>query len=494
MAVLPVLEWVPDAAALGNKGSVRIVNAVPGTNSYKPFPSFAVLTDALTGYARGAIDVRDRDGNVFQYAGDETALYQLSGTSWEDITRVESEEPDPYATGTEERWEFVRWKNQVLATNFSDEPQKITLGGTNFEDLTSDFRCRRLAVVKDFVVAANTFDSSDGNVSDRVRWSAFNNEADWTVSPSTGADFRDLKGGPVLKVFGGEYGTILASNSVYRMEFTGAPDFFQINETVPDIGVLGPGAAARIGSTVFMWSNQGFVAVTSASGTPAPIGAGKVDRYAFQDLDDSYLHRISCVADPKSGRVFWAYPGAGNSGGRPNRIIVYDRALNRWGLIEQEVELLWRAGGVGFTLEQLDDFSASLDDLEVSLDSSQWKGGGAILMGAFNSERKHGFFDGQPMTATVDTAEREIHAGHRTQLNSFRALVDGGSVTAQVGRRDDLADEVAWGPVLSKTGSGRFTCRVNARYHRFRLHLSGNWSDAIGTQIEADDARRAGGR
>ncbi len=165
MAVVRAAEWVPDAADLGNPGYISVINAVPGLNSYKPMPAHTVLTDALTAYARGAIDVRDKDLNVFQYAGDATKLYELTGTAWGDVSVGGG-----YTNATEERWEFARWKNQVLAANWDENPQFITLGGANFANLTTDFKCRRLAVVGDFVVAANSFDSTDGKVHDRVRW------------------------------------------------------------------------------------------------------------------------------------------------------------------------------------------------------------------------------------------------------------------------------------------------------------------------------------
>ena len=123
MAIIRVEDWVPDAADLGNPGSILIANALPGINGYKPMPSYSALSDALDDYCRGAIDVRDKELNVYQFAGDETKLYELTSTSWGDVSVGGG-----YATGTEERWEFILWKNQILATNFSDDPQKIELG------------------------------------------------------------------------------------------------------------------------------------------------------------------------------------------------------------------------------------------------------------------------------------------------------------------------------------------------------------------------------
>ena len=327
MPIIPCAEWIPDAADIGNPGTTVVINAIPGPTGYKPMPEHTVLTGALDARARGAIDIRDKNLNVYQYAGDAAKLYRLVTTTWTD-----SSIGGGYSTASEEIWDFIRWKNQVIATNFSNNIQFLELAGTTFANLTTDFRCRRLATVGDFVVAANTYDVTDGLVPDRVRWSGFNDETDWTVSPTTGSDVRDLKGGPILKVYGGEHGVILSRDSVWRMSFEGAPTWFRIDETVPGVGTLGPGASSRIGNTIFSMAENGFHAITNGTGS-TPIGTGRVDAFIREDLDSSYLHRITSVADARSGRVFWAYPGAAHTAGTPKRILVYDVGLNRFGLI-----------------------------------------------------------------------------------------------------------------------------------------------------------------
>ena len=488
MPIVRAAQWAPDAAALGNPGSIDVRNAVPGVTSYKPMPQHTAFTNAIDAYARGAIHTRDEDLNVSQFVGNASKIYELVSATWTDRSIGGG-----YSTAAEESWEFVRWKNQVLATNWDDSIQFIALGGTIFANLTTDFKCRHLAVIGDFVFAANTTDATDGNVPDRIRWCAFTDETDWTASPITGSDIRDLKGGPILKLFGGEYGVVLGEDTTYRIDFVGAPTWFRIDETIPAIGTIAPGAACQVGNKIYTWSEHGFVVITNGTGFD-PIGSGRVDTFLRADLDDSFLYRISSVSDPVAGRVFWAYPGAGNTAGRPNRIAVYDYNLDQWALIEFELDLIWRAGGVGVTLEGLDAFSASLDALSPSMDSSQWKGDGVQLLAAFDSTSAHGFFDGSPMTATIETKEIEIHAGRRTRLNAFTPLVDGGTVTATVGSRSRQTDAVAFTASLTQSATGRFTKRVNARFHRFKLTCSGAWKDAIGVSVEESDAPVAEGR
>lgn len=488
MTVVPVADWMPDAAALGNPGAVKAENVFPGPTGYKPFPSLEVFTNALDARPRGALSALDDDLVTYLYAGDAAKLYSLSGSTWSDVSKGGG-----YSTGTEERWEFVRWRDQVFATNYSDNIQAITMGAANFADLTTAFRCRHLAVVRDFVVAGNTFDGTDGEQIDRVRWCAFNDPTDWTVSSVTGADVRSLNAGDDIKrIFGGEYAVILSGSSVWRMSYVGAPSWFRIDEVLPGVGLIASGAAAQAGDDVYFLSRNGFVRLSQGQAVEY-IGAGRVDQTVLADIDNDNLDRCSAVFDPQGNRIIWAYPGAGSTGGRPNKLVIYDRGLNKWASACVETELLWSAAGVSTTLEDLDSISSSLDDLGTSLDSSRWKGGAPGFAG-FDSTFKHGLFSGSPMTAVVETREIEPSQGSRTTLTAFRALVDSGAVAGRVGVRSALTDDVAWITAGTPRSGGRIPVRASGRYHRFEMTLSGEWSDVIGAQVDLGDAKQTGRR
>lgn len=492
MTIIRANGWTPDQADTGSSGMITATNCLPGTNSYTPMPDYAaVSTTALDDYARGAIDVRDKDLNAFQYAGDELKLYRLSGTTWTDASQVGG-----YATGTEERWEFEQWKNVLIATNFSDDPQVLTLGGTTFADLTTSLRARHVAKVDQHVVFCNTYDGTDGNVPDRVWTSAYDDHTDYTPDSTTGSSVRDLGGGPIERIFGGEFGVILCRDKVYRMSWVGAPAWFNIDQTVTGVGTVAPGACAQLGNDVYTYSRNGFYRIVNGS-QEIPIGTSErgmeiVDDFMAADLDSDYLYRMSCVADPKSGRIFWLYPGAGNNAGQPNRIICYDSKLQKWSTIDIELDNLWAAGGVGYTLEQLDTISSDIDALPASLDSSVWKGGGILSMGAFGTDQNHGFFTGDQMTATFVSPEQEFNEGRHSMHLRHTAMVEGGSVTARVGYRNSLRDDPTWTTSISENRWGRLPKRVKARYHRLEVTVSGTWTHFIGWQLDADDVRATG--
>ncbi len=485
MPVFEFGEWLPDQPALNNAGVVEATNVVPGAHGYLPFRALNTSTNALTSRPRGAISVDDTALNHYSFAGDAGKLYEALDLTWTDRSRAGG-----YSTGTEEAWEFVKWKNKVLATNFSDDPQQITLGGTAFSDLTTAFKARHIARVRDFVVFANHNDPSDGLTPDRVRWSAIDDETDYTVSPTTLSDFQDLKTGAIQRIFGGEFGVIFLRDAIWRMTFTGdVLTVFQFDETIPGLGLIAPRAAVQLGAFIFILSEKGFFRITNGTDF-APIGANKVDQFVLKDLDEDFLHRVTAAIDPE--RVYWAYPGAGHSGGRPNRVVVFDRAMERWSVLEVETEMLFDAAGTGFTLEGLDAVSSSIDDLPFSLDSRAWKGSGVRELAGFGKNFKSGFFEGATLPATIRTPEMELIPGGQTMLNSFRHVIQGGTVTARIGKRDSQGASIEFGPPLTERASHRFARRTNARYHSIRFKVVGDWTSALGWQIEGTDFRRAG--
>lgn len=487
--VFPLKNWEPDKAPIETGGVSEAMNVVPGPSGYEPFRTLVTVTTALDAYARGAIQARDEDNAVHQYAGNASKLYRNASDTWTDSSKALG-----YSTGTEERWEFTKWRNTMIATNWNDSPQTITLGGTTFADLTTALKFRHVATVRDFVVAGNTNDATDGNVPWRVRWSAFQDPTDWTVSASTLADYEDLPQRQIQRVFGGEYGIIFQDEVITRMTFVGAPLVFQFDEVISGVGLLAPGGAVEADDTIFFLSSRGFYSLTNGTQLTR-IGEDRVDDYVLNDIDRSYLYRMSSAADPQDHRVYWAYPGAGSTNGVPNKIICYDYGRNQWSIVETEIELIWESSGSSVTVEGLDSLYADLDSITISLDDTSLTGGQRQLA-AFYTDDKSGFFNGTPLNATITTREYMFDGDRRTKLYGFRPMVEGSdfTLTARVGNREDMADTVTWSESLSPNTGGRVPCRVNSRYHRIELSLSGEWSKAFGIIVDKKDVKSGGRR
>lgn len=480
---VPVGEWKPDIADLGNTGTTA-TNVIPWKDSYKPFPDAeAASSNALNARCQGAFFARDNAGNVFNYAGTESKLYGLiDGNSYSDVTRTSG---GAYSTGQEEWWEFIQWGNTAIATNYTDDIQFISLGGANFAALPgSPPKARHIDVVRDFVVVGNVTDTGV-NYPNRVQWCAINNSQDWVVSATTQADYQDLQGdgGWVQKVVGGAYGLVFQERSIWRMTYIGSPIIFQFDKIEERRGAYAPQSVIKVGPLVFYLAEDGFY-VTDGSSVSRPIGDGKVDRYFLDNLEPDYWYRINAAIDPLNKLVMWGCTFGGHQNGRPNRVLVYNWTVQRWAIIEIETEAFARFASVGYTVEGLDDVTTNLDTLTPSTDSRFWTGG-AQTLAAFNSSSKLATFTGSALSATVDTGEVEHFIASRTHVTNTRPLVDGGSSTIALGTRNRLTDSVTWSGSASQNGSGECNVRSNARYHRYRVSTSGDFDFIQGVQVQA---------
>lgn len=494
--VIPFGEWLPDLPVLENPGATVATNVIPAATSYRPFQSLAPFTSALSAYCRGAISVLDNAGNSYIFAGDDDNLYQLSATAF----GTANHSSGAYALGDADNWEFVQFGERVIATTLVEPMQVVQLGSASFTNLiTSTLKpqTNHIDVVREFVVGG--YMREDGtDYPQRVRWSALDDATQWSSNASTQSDFQDLfgNGGHITRVVGGEVGLIFQERSIFRMIYTGPPLVFQFDEVEVNRGAMCPGGVVKLGAWVYFISDDGFYRINQNQGESVPIGKNKVDEYFLADFDPSYAHRVVGAVDFVNNLIYWAYPGADNTGGTPNKILIYSVVNERWSLAVLDTEFLFRASTIGYTLDELDNVNINLDLLEFSLDSNVWRGGRAQFA-AFNSSHKLSFFSGQTLDATVETAEAQLFPGRRSLVTLVRPYVETAgsasvSVSVRVSTRDTNYEAHSFGPALSLNVSGDAPARSNGRYVRVRVSTSGNFNDLQG--VDFPHARPVGSR
>lgn len=464
---VPFGEWLPDQPPTNLNGVVTATNVIPDANSYRPFPTLVTFATGLTSRCLGGIVATDGAGNNYNYVGNASALYSLVGTSFTSVTRTGG----AYNVGLDDYWEFVNWGNTIIAVNgATDLPQQISLGSTNFFDLSVGVKAKHIAVMRDFVVLGNVSDSA-ANVY-RVRWSAINNPTSFTVDAATLADFQDLpsEGGQVQKVLGGEFGVVLQEKSVWRMLFVGSPLIFQFDRVHTNIGAFAPQSAIRYQNDTYFLAEDGFYAFDGSQ--VKPIGRGKVDRFFLSDLATTNVNRVQAFTDAPNKLVMWAYPSGSNSGGNPDKIILYSWAFDRWAIVEGiDIEMLVNSVTTGTTLDGLDALYSSIDAVPITLDSTQWQGG-QFIVAAFNGSHALARFNGSAMAATIETGEFQLFPDCRAQIEEVRPAADGlsASTSVMVINRNNLTESASVGGVQTypnETGFCQF--RVDARYFRIRM-------------------------
>lgn len=472
--MIPFGEFAPDIADLNTNVASVADNTVPGANSYLPLRDLSVYSDALTNVCRGAITMEDNDGNNYIFAGDKTKLYSISGTTVTDESKVGG------YTDNDENWSFVKFNEKVIAAKFADATQVLALGSSTFADLAgTPPQARTLAVVRNFVVAGNTYDAVDGNRPSRVRWSGFEDETEWT-SGTNQSDFQDLEGdgGRITRIMSGEYGIIFQEKSIWRMSYVGEPIIFQFDEFEPGNGTRAGKSVVARGTDLYYIGRDGFYVLKNGTES-LPIGSNKVDRWFYENVNTTYINRTYGALDPRNGVIVWGFPSTESPDGTPDRLIIYNFKSQKWSTATIATQLMLEGATSALTLEQLDSFG-TLDTLPSSLDSDQWTGG-TFQLAAFNSDNKLCFFQGSILSANLETGE--FTEGYITNIDNVRPHIDG-DCTVKIKHRDLLTETPTETITTSLDTSGKADFRVNARYNRVEVTTTSDYTDAIGVDID----------
>ena len=207
--MIPFGEFAPDQPDLDAGGTFSTVakNVIPRTkNSYAPLGTVTALTNALDNNCQGAAAFRDSTGSVNSFAGDTSKLYKLDQTTYSSVTG--STTP---SVADDDTWQFAKFGERVVAVCGHDTNIQSYLMNSSsvFADLDSAApRARHVAQIKDFIMAGNTYDSTDGAVANRVWWSAINDPTDWPTIGSADAagkqsDRQDLPSGGWVQAISG---------------------------------------------------------------------------------------------------------------------------------------------------------------------------------------------------------------------------------------------------------------------------------------------------
>lgn len=482
-------EYLPDLPPLENPGLILAQNVLPGNTSYLPVPAATDYSDdTLDGRPQGAFSARDNTNNNIPYTfvGTADKLYQFTSTTFTDVTRLSG----PYNTDADDIWDFTQWGNDIIATNFTDNIQTLTLGGLNFADLGgSPPKARYVATVGNFLVVGNTWDASDGYQPQRVRWAGIGTTTSWTVSATTQADFQDLRnnGGYIQRIVGGEYAIIFQESAITRMSYVGAPLIFQMDLIESNRGTIAPASVIKIGNNIAFLDDDGFYVFDGNQSIP--ISDGKIVDTFFADLDITYVTNISVALYPSLNVIVWSYPSINATpAGINDKVLFYNyspRSKTRWAFANVNNYLVLNPVSKAYTLDGLDAVSTNLDTLPFSLDSRVWMGN-LNLMGSIGSDFKLQLWNGAPLDAALATGEGWLKEPRRTMVTLIRPHIDlnnTGTVMVQVGSRDLESATISYNTTASLNIYGFAPVRVNARFLSAKFLLTGDFAGAQGFDV-----------
>jgi hypothetical protein len=493
--------WLPDLPDFENPGLVTAKNVVYYGAAYHPKGALNSVLAALPAQCTGFVSLINQGAVVQIFAGTTTDLYELVSGAW--VNRGSG-----YINA---QWRFAQFGNTLLAVTPNTQVQYVTLGGShNFAGVSGLYYSELIAVIRDFVVLANVYDTT-GTQPQKVIWSQINNPIEFAYSAAQQSDAQILNGswGPITGIVGGDYGVVFQQSAIWRMDYVGSPTVFsftlqekgrgtQIPGSVIDAGNI-PGGGRRI----FYIGVDGLYAFDGQTSTP--IGVNKVNNWLATDLDLNYAANVRGVADTKNETVMWLYPGSGNTAGLPNKILAYNYVQDRFTVLEVTAEMI---GLFMNPSSSLDSNVFNMDTTIVSMDAQNLVGS-TPLIGAVNSSHEMCQFIGSNLAATIETGEMQVESGkskdymrlmtqqaqiipgNRSMVTAVRAYTDS-SPTVSIGTRNLPTDSVTYIAAGSQNSYGLYPVRANARYIRgkFAWASGDSWSYVQGWRMQATKTSR----
>ncbi|MCX8500919.1 MAG: hypothetical protein ORO03_04415, partial [Alphaproteobacteria bacterium] len=251
--------WLPDLPALNSPGVTVAKNLLPiSSRGYAPMPSFVPLSQPIPGRIVGLFSTKDRNGNPYNLVGTDGGILRLDGASlnWQPMIPVEQ-----FKGSSEGLWAMVTYGEQLICSNGNDPIYSLRMGVDSlFSPLSTDPDvpiAKYLAVVRDWLVAANLRGSDDRAYPQRIQWSGIDDPTDWPPPGSDQAiakqsDFQELVGsGGEIQGIVGNLGSadaaIFQERAIFRMTFVGPPAIFSFHQVEGARGTAAPGSIVSVG-------------------------------------------------------------------------------------------------------------------------------------------------------------------------------------------------------------------------------------------------------
>lgn len=489
--ILPFGPFAPDRPPTAEfvVGGKNVYAKPDGT--YCPWPDFVATYTALSARCQGAFYSIDSSATTALWAGTASKLFKnVSGVAFSDVSKAGG-----YTLASDESWEFEQYGQRVIATNIADAVQSYVIGTSAlFADLAAGApKARHIAAVANFIMLGGTSDGVYGAQPDGLWWSGIGDPTSWPTAGTAAAAAAQSgrinisgQGGFIQRIVprvGTLDAVVLQEKQISRCIYVGTPDVFAFQPMEGARGTPSPDSVAKFGGKIYYLGEDGFY---SNDGTQSePIGAGWVDDFFYDDVNQTKISRVVGVIDPRYKVYVIGYPSNSSSDGTIDRLLTYNYESKRWAPpIETSIEYLTRLGSVGYTLEGLDVFG-TMDSIMTSLDSRVWMGDGKPILAGFNTSHSAGFFSGPLLEAILETGDLDLQ-GAMFFSKGIRPIVTGTDavLTCAIGIRNTMNAAVTYGNYAALNRELFVPVRSNTRHIRALLKVA---AGATATHLQGVD-------
>jgi hypothetical protein len=463
-------EWLPDQPALGNPGLIRAQNVIPRESGYSPFKPLDQTGGTHTaGGVSGSFmsfGVTKSSARIYGYNGSDFFVGSYGGPF--------STLGGAFTVGASNDVGFDQYENYVIAVGDSFATQHHTVGSaSNFSNLASNGTAppaQALGIIGQFVVIGNLGTAGATQRPNVIQWGGVDAPRSWpTPGSSTAiaqqAGEQELPSlyGEIQAIHGGDQrGLILQKRGATRMTYTGPPAVFQFDTLSNVEGSFFPRGSIRVGDIVYFISQQGFCRTDGVS--IQHIGAGKVDRIFWDNVNTSELRAVTCGYDAANDLVYFAYPVSSTT--NPDTLLIFNPKTGHWTqAIQAMEEFVGGSWNLVSNLYPLTGFSTA---------------GSASVVGKFGATAG---------AAVLETGDIEFTEGGRSFVDGLKPHVESAatapSIGVRIGVRNDLGTTPSYTTTAnahSRTGYANFRNAgvTDGKYHRAELTITGEFKKVTG--------------
>lgn len=483
----PIAGFSPDSDPTAPGVLTDCTNIIPYPAGFKGAPSpVSVGANALAAECRGAVVATKLDGSRRVFAGTQTKLYELNGTSWTD----RSAGGGSYTGSSESRWSFCQFGDTTIASNLADAMQSSSSGA--FAAIASAPKAKVVvSASNNFVLAFNTNDGTYGQLPDGWWCCAQNDQTSWTPSVSTSANRGRLiavEGAIQAAMTLGDYVVAYKQRAVFVGIYVGAPVVWQWN-LIPggECGAVGQEAVCDIGGAHFIVSNDNFWLFDGTR--PIPLGNGVNRQWFLDNSSPTYRYRTKAIYDKQNNLVRVNYP-SNTSTGVCDACLVFHVGSKRWGRNDVTIEAPVNYISPGVTIDGLNGYAATIDTLpNIPFDSQYWLSGGQ-LPAYFNGSHTLVSMTGASTSSSITTGDlgddNAVSMLDRFRMRFLRAPT---TATATGFSKMNEGDNLQAG-ATNAINDGKFDLRQSGRFHRVRVDMTGDHAE---TEFEGQP-KKAGWR
>ena len=478
MIKLDFNKWLPDGdPKVGDM--VECNNLIPYDGKLMPFyganPISAGAISGTTGLV--LFYVYDPASNNKSFVGTNDKIYRLDSTTLTDVSKAGG-----YTVAASNTWDWTVYEDNLIMTTAGLAPQRLSDidAGANFADLGgSPTASKCCAMYKDHLFLGN-----QTSYPRRVQISAQGDITDYVASTATGAGTIDMPsfGEQIVALKPiGDYLAVYMTNSIYLIDFIGPPLWFSASRIQTGVGLLSMHSVAAIDKSTHVFLGKKDIYIMAA-GQIQPTGVG-VRRRVLNNIDLPNAHLITHLVDRAKKCVMWLYPSTSGDD-TPDSVLIFNYEEGRFSEADYAAHCVGNVLSPTMTINGLDSYFATIDDVGTSFDDASWSGGDDYNGVVADSDKKLSALNSAtPLTGTLETGEVDLETVH--MIKQLRPIIERAQGTVTMSLKHRYDDNDSYTTTSSTTNAnGLADIRATGRYHKLRMVVTGDHSGIRGCKID----------